>query len=146
MCNKTLPTLARKYPPYKNRIPPAPEVSLCLELACSRVLWSVLSLNKSALSLFLLQILCVFGSILHPWSPKTWFPVPTCDVSICCSHRAAFLSQGERWNISVRKPPHVSMKKHRKFKRHIDIEEKTCQGHASNRCQVILYSVLGLAK
>ena len=48
MCNKSLTKLATKYPPCKNRIPPAPEVNLGLELACSHVLWSVLSLNKSA--------------------------------------------------------------------------------------------------
>ena len=36
--NKSPPKLAKKDPPYKNRIPPAHEVSLCLELACSHVL------------------------------------------------------------------------------------------------------------
>ena len=51
MHNKILPKLSRKYLPYKNRIPPAPEVNLCSELTCSHFLWSVLSLNKSALSL-----------------------------------------------------------------------------------------------
>ena len=51
MCNKSPPKLARRDPPYKNRIPPAHEVNLCLELACSHVLC---------------YKLCVFGSILCP--------------------------------------------------------------------------------
>ena len=58
MRNKTLPKLARKDPSYKNRIPPAPEVSLCLELAHSHVLWNVLSLNKSALCLYAINSVC----------------------------------------------------------------------------------------
>ena len=35
MLNKSPPTQAKKYLPYKNRILPAPEVSLCSELASS---------------------------------------------------------------------------------------------------------------
>ena len=58
MLNKSPPKPARKYPPYKNRIPPAPEINLCLELACSHVLWSVLSLNKSGLILSAINSMC----------------------------------------------------------------------------------------
>ena len=73
MCNKNLPKLARKYLPYKNQIPLAPEVNLCLELAPSRVQWGVLLLSKSALSL---SITSVFGSILCPPSPRTCYLCP----------------------------------------------------------------------
>ena len=80
MCDKNPPKLARKYPPYRNRIPPAPEVNLCSELACSHVLWSVLSLNKSALSLSAINSLCVrFNSLstitknLVTWAPLWQF-------------------------------------------------------------------------
>ena len=59
MCNKSLPKPARKYLPCKNRIPPAPEVNLCSELARSHVLWSVLLLNKSALSLSAINSVCL---------------------------------------------------------------------------------------
>ena len=64
MCHKTSPKLARKYLSYKNRIPPAPEVNLCSELARSHVLWSILLLNKSALSLSAINCLCVQFSSL----------------------------------------------------------------------------------
>ena len=64
MRNKTPPKLARKYPPCKNRIPPAPQVTLCSELACSPVLWSVLMLNKSALSFSAVN--CVWFNSLSP--------------------------------------------------------------------------------
>ena len=50
MCSESPPKLAGGDPPWKNRIPPAPEVNLCLEFACAYVLWSVLLLNKPALS------------------------------------------------------------------------------------------------
>ena len=56
--NKSPPKPARKDPPYKNRIPPAHEVNLCLELAHSHVLWSVLLLNKSAFSLSAINSVC----------------------------------------------------------------------------------------
>ena len=76
MHNKNPPKLVRKYLPYKNRIPPALEVNLCSELALSHVLWSVLSLNKSAFSAINSLL---FSSILCPQSPRTWLLVPTCD-------------------------------------------------------------------
>ena len=66
MLNKSLPKLARKYPPYKNRIPPASEDNLCSELAHSHVLWSVLLLNKSALSLSAINSLCVWFLVHVP--------------------------------------------------------------------------------
>ena len=65
MHNKSPPKLAGKYPPYKNRIPPAPEVSLCLEMACSRVLWSELWLNKSAFSLSATNSVCSVQFFVH---------------------------------------------------------------------------------
>ena len=58
MRNKTPPKPARKYLLFKNRIPPAPEVNLCSELAYSHVLWSVLLLNKSAFSLSAINSVC----------------------------------------------------------------------------------------
>ena len=63
--NKSPPKLARKDPPYKNRIPPAHEVNLCLELAHSHVLWSVLSLNKSALSPYAVNSVCSVQFFVH---------------------------------------------------------------------------------
>ena len=57
-CNKSLPKLTRKDLPYKNRIPPAHEDNLCSKLARSHVLWSVLSRNKSALSLSAINSVC----------------------------------------------------------------------------------------
>ena len=65
ICNKTPPKLARKYPLYKNRIPPVLEVNLCPELAYSHVLWSVLSLNKSALSLSDINSVCLVQFFVH---------------------------------------------------------------------------------
>ena len=59
MRNKSLTKLARKDLPYKSIIPPAHEVNLCLELACSHVLWGVLPLNKSALSLSAINSVCL---------------------------------------------------------------------------------------
>ena len=79
MCNKSPPKLARKYLPYKNRVPPAPEVNLCSELTmfCG-VYYCLIHL----LSVFYKP--CVFGLILCLQSPRTWLPVPTCD-SLACS-------------------------------------------------------------
>ena len=65
MLNKTPPKVARKYLPYNNGIPPVPEVNLCLELACSHVLWSVLLLNKSALSLYAINSVCLVQFFVH---------------------------------------------------------------------------------
>ena len=78
MHNKSPPKLVRKDPPYKNRIPPAPEVSLCSEVARSQVLWRVLSLNKSALSLSAVNSLCVWFHSLSAIT-KNQLPEPTCD-------------------------------------------------------------------
>ena len=64
MLNKTPPKVARKYLPYNNGIPPVPEVNLCLELACSHVLWSVLLLNKCTFSLSAINSLCVWFNSL----------------------------------------------------------------------------------
>ena len=74
--NKTLPKTSQERP-YKNRIPPAPEVSLCSEVARSQVLWSVLSLSKSALSLSAVNSLCVRFHSLSSIT-KNQLPVPTC--------------------------------------------------------------------
>ena len=59
MRNKSRQKLARRYPPYKNRMPPAQEVSLCSESAGSHVLWSALLLHTSALSLSAVNSQCV---------------------------------------------------------------------------------------
>ena len=64
MCNESPSKLARKYPPYKNRIPPVTEGQSVLGLTCPYVLWSVLLLNKSALSLSAINCLCVQFSSL----------------------------------------------------------------------------------
>ena len=94
MPNKSLPKLAGKDPPYKNRISLAPEVNLCSELAYSHVLWSVLLLNKFDVSLYAIN--CVFGSILCLRSPRTWLPVSTYNTHIANTNHAIsrFPSQG----------------------------------------------------
>ena len=61
MHSKSPPKLARKDLPYKNRIPPAHEVSLCLELACFHILCCKL---------------CVFGSILCPNHQEPGYLLP----------------------------------------------------------------------
>ena len=65
MCNKSPPKLDRKYLLCKNRIPLALRVNLCSELARSHVLWSVLLLHKSALSLSAMNSVCSFQFIIH---------------------------------------------------------------------------------
>ena len=55
-CNSIINKYIKKK--KKNRIPPAPKVNLCSEMARSHVLWSVLPLNKSALSLSAINSMC----------------------------------------------------------------------------------------
>ena len=101
MRNKSPSKLARKDLPYKNRIPPAHEVNLCSELACSHILWSVLSLNKSLCYKF-----CVFSSILRPRSPRTWLPVLTCDMCFIPQQSCFFKKESVGSSCSLKKCTH----------------------------------------
>ena len=59
MHNKSLPKLARKYFPYKDRIPPAPEVNLSARSWPAPMFCGVYySLDESALSLYAINSVC----------------------------------------------------------------------------------------
>ena len=88
MRNKTLPKLARKYPPYKNRILLVTEVNLCSEWARSHVLWIVLSLNQSALSFCCELSVCSVQFIVHNHQEPGYLCLPATlglnpQLSIC---------------------------------------------------------------
>ena len=80
MRKKSPPKPAREYLPCKNRTPPAPEVNLCLELARSHVLWSVLSLSKSALSLCYKLSVCLVQFFVRDHQEPGYLCPPVTDL------------------------------------------------------------------
>ena len=80
MHNKSPTKLARKITLYKNRITPAHEVSLCSELDHFHVLWRVLSLNKSALSLYAINSVCSVQFFVHDHQEPGYLCPPVTDV------------------------------------------------------------------
>ena len=80
MCSKSPPKLPRKYLPCKNRIPPVPEVNLCSEVACPHVLWSVPSLDKSAVLLSAINSVCSVQFFVHDHQEPGYLCPPVTDV------------------------------------------------------------------